>query len=229
MKTAEAIAEILKREGVEFVFGYPVNPILEAARARRHPADHRAPGAHRAAHGRRDVARDQRPAHRRVRDAARAGHRERLRRRGAGVRRVGADRWCCRAAIRARHRQVPPQLQRRAELPPRHQVGRAADLPAASCRTCMRRAFTQLRNGRPGGRCWSRSRSTCSARSIGEPLDYTPATRAAQRARSRRGARGRAALLVEAERPVIYAGQGVHWAQAWGELRAAGRAAARRR
>ena len=34
MKTADAIAEILKREGVEFVIGYPVNPILEfAARA----------------------------------------------------------------------------------------------------------------------------------------------------------------------------------------------------
>ena len=34
MKTAQAIVEILKREGVEFVIGYPVNPILEfAARA----------------------------------------------------------------------------------------------------------------------------------------------------------------------------------------------------
>ena len=34
MKAAEAIAEILKREGVEIVIGYPVNHILEfAARA----------------------------------------------------------------------------------------------------------------------------------------------------------------------------------------------------
>ncbi|MBI3326094.1 MAG: hypothetical protein HYZ81_05255, partial [Nitrospinae bacterium] len=31
MKGAAAVAEILKREGVEFVIGYPVNPILEAA------------------------------------------------------------------------------------------------------------------------------------------------------------------------------------------------------
>ena len=31
MKVANAIAEILKREGVEFVIGYPVNPIIEAA------------------------------------------------------------------------------------------------------------------------------------------------------------------------------------------------------
>src|SRR3712207_4989010 len=33
MKVATAVAEILKREGVEFVIGYPVNPILEAAAA----------------------------------------------------------------------------------------------------------------------------------------------------------------------------------------------------
>src|SRR5262245_56991349 len=31
MKAAAAIAEILKREGVEFIIGYPVNTILEAA------------------------------------------------------------------------------------------------------------------------------------------------------------------------------------------------------
>jgi len=34
MQAGEAIAEILKREGVEIIFGYPVNHILElAARA----------------------------------------------------------------------------------------------------------------------------------------------------------------------------------------------------
>ena len=31
MKVANAIAEVLKREGVEFIIGYPVNPIIEAA------------------------------------------------------------------------------------------------------------------------------------------------------------------------------------------------------
>src|SRR5438045_6960764 len=31
MKAAAAVAEILKREGVTFLIGYPVNPILEAA------------------------------------------------------------------------------------------------------------------------------------------------------------------------------------------------------
>ncbi len=31
MKVANAIAEILKKEGVEFIIGYPVNPLIEAA------------------------------------------------------------------------------------------------------------------------------------------------------------------------------------------------------
>src|SRR5262245_35458463 len=35
MKTADAIAEILKREGVEWVIGYPVNHVLERAAAAR--------------------------------------------------------------------------------------------------------------------------------------------------------------------------------------------------
>jgi thiamine pyrophosphate-dependent acetolactate synthase large subunit-like protein len=33
MNVAAAIAEILKREGVTFLIGYPVNPIIEAAAA----------------------------------------------------------------------------------------------------------------------------------------------------------------------------------------------------
>src|ERR1700746_1600544 len=31
MKVANAVAEIFKREGVKFLIGYPVNPIIEAA------------------------------------------------------------------------------------------------------------------------------------------------------------------------------------------------------
>ena len=31
MKGSTAVAEILKREGVEWLIGYPVNPIIEAA------------------------------------------------------------------------------------------------------------------------------------------------------------------------------------------------------
>src|SRR6478752_5158010 len=31
MKAASVVAEMLKREGVEFLIGYPVNPVIEAA------------------------------------------------------------------------------------------------------------------------------------------------------------------------------------------------------
>ena len=31
MQVAQAIAAILKQEGVKFIVGYPVNPIIEAA------------------------------------------------------------------------------------------------------------------------------------------------------------------------------------------------------
>src|ERR1041384_3190831 len=31
MKVSNAVAQILKKEGVEFLIGYPVNPIIEAA------------------------------------------------------------------------------------------------------------------------------------------------------------------------------------------------------
>lgn len=34
MKVSEAIAEILQREGVEVIFGYPRNAVLETAAAR---------------------------------------------------------------------------------------------------------------------------------------------------------------------------------------------------
>ena len=96
-------------------------------RARRrggHPPDHRAAGAHRPAHGRGDVARDQRQAARRVRDAARPRHRERLWRRRAGVERVGADprdagRLC------APPRLGRAQLQRQRPDARHHQIRRA--------------------------------------------------------------------------------------------------------
>lgn len=82
----------------------------------------------------------------------------------------------------------------------------------------LRRAFSQLRNGRPGPvlievpadlwheeipEGWSHTPSL-TAKSAPDPADITKAARE----------------LASAERPVIYAGQGVHWAKAWPELRA---------
>lgn len=82
----------------------------------------------------------------------------------------------------------------------------------------LRRAFAQLRNGRPGPVLievptdlwneeipdgWSHTPSF-TAKSAPDPADIATAAR----------------VLAGAARPVIYAGQGVHWAKAWPELRA---------
>jgi acetolactate synthase-1/2/3 large subunit len=80
----------------------------------------------------------------------------------------------------------------------------------------MRRAFTQARNGRPGpvlleipGDIWNEE--------LEGELNYSPSTRA-RFAPDLTAVDEAAAALIAAERPVIYAGQGVHYAKAWEEL-----------
>ena len=91
------------------------------------------------------------------------------------------------------------------------QVTVAAAVPAA-----MRRAFTQAKNGRPGPTMvevpvdlWDEE--------VAEPLVYekTPRLRVAPDPASVSAV---AAALVAAERPVIFAGQGIHYAKAWAQL-----------
>jgi acetolactate synthase-1/2/3 large subunit len=81
----------------------------------------------------------------------------------------------------------------------------------------MRRAFTQARNGRPGptlveipADLWREE--------VPEPIDYV-ATFKKRTAPDARDVDEVARVLVEAERPLIYAGQGVHYARAWSELK----------
>jgi acetolactate synthase-1/2/3 large subunit len=89
---------------------------------------------------------------------------------------------------------------------------------AAAIPEVMRRVFSQLRNGRPGPVLlevpadlwgeevpdgWTHTR-TFTAKSGPDPAAVEEAAR----------------VLAAAERPVIYAGQGVHWAKAWDELKA---------
>jgi acetolactate synthase-1/2/3 large subunit len=89
---------------------------------------------------------------------------------------------------------------------------------AAAIPEVMRRVFSQLRNGRPGPVLlevpadlwgeevpdgWTHTR-TFTAKSGPDPAAVEEAAR----------------VLGAAERPVIYAGQGVHWAKAWDELKA---------
>jgi acetolactate synthase I/II/III large subunit len=81
----------------------------------------------------------------------------------------------------------------------------------------LRRAFTIARNGRPGP-VLIEVAGIWGAEFPGE-LDYTPSRRILS-APDPRDVDAAAAALVAAKRPLIYVGQGVHYAKAWNEFKA---------
>jgi len=82
----------------------------------------------------------------------------------------------------------------------------------------MRRAFAQLRNGRPGPVLVEVPADLIEA---DVPDDYVHVKAISARTAPAPADITRAAtVLAKAERPVIYAGQGVHYAKAWDELKA---------
>src|SRR5262245_16139994 len=215
MKAAAAIAELLKREGVEFIIGYPVNTILEAsAEADIRPIIVRQErtGLHMA------------DAVSRVTSGDRIGvfamqHGPGAENSFGGVAQAYGDSVpivVLPGGYPRRITNVPPNFN--SALNYRHvtkwseQVTLAETIPDV-----MRRAFTQVKNGRPRPvlveipvDLW--------AEDVPEPLSYKPALRA-RSAPDPQAVADVARVLVEAERPVIYAGQGVHYARAWKELR----------
>ena len=82
----------------------------------------------------------------------------------------------------------------------------------------MRRAFTQVRNGRPRP-VLVEFPVDVLREEVPDDCRVHAGAAAAHRPRIRKTCHALAAALVAAERPVIYAGQGVHYAQAWPELR----------
>ena len=88
--------------------------------------------------------------------------------------------------------------------------------PSKVCNS-FRRTFTNRKKGR-GGPLIVKNPADMGTEELAEPLNYTPVLR------TRYGAdpvhvKEAAALLINARRPVIYAGQGVHYAQAWPQLK----------
>jgi acetolactate synthase-1/2/3 large subunit len=215
MKAAAAIAEILKREGVSFLIGYPVNTIIEAAAQ----ADIRTiivrqerTGLHMA------------DAVSRVTSGQRIGvfamqHGPGAENSFGGVAQAYGDSVpivVLPGGYPRRITNVPPNfnsaLNYRNVTKWAEQVTLAETIPDV-----MRRAFTQVKNGRPRPvlveipvDLW--------AEEVPEPINYQPALRARSGPDPKAVAEV-ARVLVEAQRPVIYAGQGVHYAQAWGGLR----------
>ena len=82
----------------------------------------------------------------------------------------------------------------------------------------MRRAFFQLRNGRPGP-VQIEIPVDLFGEEVPENWEHKPAY-ATKTAPDPAAVDEAAAVLSSAERPVIYAGQGVHYAEAWNELKA---------
>src|SRR2546426_7390419 len=92
------------------------------------------------------------------------------------------------------------------------QVTLAGEIP-----NIMRRAFTQVKNGRPRP-VLVEVPVDIFQEDVAEPISYTPALRT-RTAPDPVAAADVARVLVDAQRPVIYAGQGVHYARAWKQLR----------
>jgi thiamine pyrophosphate-dependent acetolactate synthase large subunit-like protein len=215
MKAAAAIAEILKREGTSFLIGYPVNTIIEAAAQ----ADIRTiivrqerVGLHMA------------DAVSRVTSGEKIGvfamqHGPGAENSFGGVAQAYGDSSpivVLPGGFPRRLTYVAPNFS--SALNYRHvtkwceQVTLAGEIP-----NIMRRAFTQVKNGRPRP-VLVEVPIDIFQEDVAEPLDYRPALRT-RTAPDPAAVVEVARVLVEAERPVIYAGQGVHYARAWRALR----------
>ncbi len=215
MKVAAAIAEILKREGVEFLIGYPLTPLIEAAAA----ADIRTiivrqerTGLHMA------------DAVSRVTSGQRIGvfamqHGPGTENSFGGVAQAFADSVpiVVLPAGYPRHlNNVPPNFS--AVLNYQHITKSAEQLTVASAvPAALRRAFTQVRNGRPRPVLVEVPTDLCDEE-MRDDFEYAPAPHL-RSAPDPRDVAAVARALVAAERPVIYAGQGVHYARAWQPLR----------
>ena len=215
MRVANAIAEVLKREGVEFIVGYPVNPIIEAAAQldiRTVIVRQERTGLHMA------------DAFSRLNSGDKIGvftmqHGPGAENAFGGVAQAYGESvpiLVLPAGYSRRLTNVPPNFNSALNF---RNVTKSAEqlLVARALPDVMRRAFAQLRNGRPGP-VLVEIPVDVFGEDVGDTLNYEPSFRARSAPDPQAVARV-ADVLCEAERPVIYAGQGVHYARAWAELR----------
>jgi acetolactate synthase-1/2/3 large subunit len=215
MKAAAAVAEILKREGVKFLIGYPVNPIIEAAAE----ADIRT-----------IIVRQERTGLHMADAVSRVSSGDRI---GVFAMQHGPGTENAFGGVAQAYGDSVPIVVLPGGYPRRitniqpnfnaflnfqhvtkwcEQVIMPDAVPDA-----MRRAFTQVKNGRPRP-VLVEFPVDLLREEVPEPLNYAPAPRL-RSAPDPRDVSRVAEALVAAQRPVIYAGQGVHYARAWGELR----------
>ncbi len=215
MKAAAVVAEILKREGVRYLIGYPVNPIIEAAAQ----ADIRT-----------IIVRQERTGLHMADAVSRVTSGETI---GVFAMQHGPGTENSFGGVAQAFGDSVPILvlpggypRRLLNIPPNfssflnyqhitkwaEQVILTDAVPEA-----MRRAFTQVRNGRPRPVLVELPYDLLHEE-VTDGWSYTPAPRLRSGPDPREVAKV-AGALVAAERPVIYAGQGVHYARAWPQLR----------
>jgi acetolactate synthase-1/2/3 large subunit len=214
VKTDAAMAEILKRERVQYLFGYPRNALLDAAAKldiRTIIVRQERTGLHMA------------DAVSRLTRGESMGvfcmqHGPGAENAYGGVAQAYADSIPILVVPQgyARKNMFLPYnynstLQMRGISKHNEPVLNGAESP-----NILRRAFTQLRNGRPQPVVVEVPLDAFNDE-VPEPLDYTPVYKTRSGADPEAVVRA-AALLVAAKRPVIHAGQGVHWANAYAEL-----------
>lgn len=215
MKVSRALAEILKREGVEFLIGYPVNPLIEAAAEadirtiivrQERTGLHMADAVSRVTSGERIgvFAMQHGPGTENAFGGVAQAY-------GDSVPIVVIPAGYPRAQIN-----VPPNFNALLNF---QQITKSVEqvIRAETAVDAMRRAFTQVKNGRPRP-VMVEIPSDVFAEEIPEPLLYRPAPRV-RSAPDPQAVEQVARVLVEAQRPVLYAGQGVHYARAWPALR----------
>jgi thiamine pyrophosphate-dependent acetolactate synthase large subunit-like protein len=215
VKVGEAIAEILKREGVEILFGYPLNHVLEAAAG----ADIRTiimrqerVGLHMA------------DAYSRMSSGAKIGvfamqHGPGSENAFGGVAQAYGESvpiLVLPMGYARRLAHIDPNFNSTASM---RAITKSAEpiVAASEVANVLRRAFSNLRNGR-GGPALVEIPIDLFAEDIPGTLDYQPVV-SARYGPDAADVRKAAAALVAAKNLVIYAGQGIHYARAWESLK----------
>ena len=215
MKVSTAIAEVLTREGVDVIFGYPRNAVLEQA----------------AGLGIRPIiVRQERTG---VHMADALSRMTRGKRMGVFAMQHGPGTENAYGGVAQAYSESIPVLvlpqgyaRRLAFVPDNYnacvsmrEISKHAEpvTDADEVGNVMRRAFTQLRNGRLRPVIVEMPWDALEEE-LAQELDYAPVpvTRTAPDPEAVHAA---AEALVKAKRPVIHAGQGVHWADAYAELK----------
>jgi acetolactate synthase-1/2/3 large subunit len=215
MKLGAAIAEIMKREGIKVLAGYPVNHLIEFAAA----ADIRPVMVRQERIGLHMADAISRLSSGRTIGAFCMQH-------GPGAENaMGGVAQCYGESVPVlvlpmgyarRLQQVDPNFNSTTAMRAFAKSSEVINL-ASEVGNIFRRAFTKLKNGR-GGPVIVEIPSDMWNEEVPEPLNYTPVLR------TRYGAdpvhiKEAASLLINAKRPVLYAGQGVHYARAWPQLK----------